>query len=134
MSSTLYLTVDEQKHVWPKLPTALQGAWKKNVKTEEGTAFETADELLAKWQALEVTDPKPLHTMLERAAESEADGFSSLPSGDLSLLLHAFGASGLSAIIEATLQEEGLSDRDFAGLAFLSAIRRDLLKENASRS
>lgn len=130
---TLYLT-NTERQLYDKLPADLKKAWGGEVSEEQGTAWETEEELdarivtFAEEAAPEVREIA--RTFRQKIVRKEMDNWSAdeIPASLLPTLLFVMGARGLSAMISGALQS---SDFALDVLSALSEARHMLLKNNA---
>jgi len=128
MVDTLRLTDSEQK-IFDKLSASLREGWK--VEREDGTVYETAEELAVR-AAMARFD---LHPELQKFVEGIRNGNfdqeipSDLSEDALQELCFTIGAAGVTALM-AILLPRIQTDDDITALASFSQIRRDILKTN----
>ena len=134
----LHLTAEEQEHVFARLPRELQERWKDRVHTETIDAYETEEELMERMRSVRYDDLPGVRTFMEasvRAAETgdlESVDFSVLPEAAFPRYFHSIGACGMSAMLQLTLQEPGITDEGMQAAASMSIVRHIILEANAS--
>lgn len=135
---TLYLTAEEQEHLFKKLPQHLQDAWSPSLKTETVDAYETEAELKERMTSTTYEDlpsMKDFHQSAVAAAEagdlSTAD-FTKIPHEAFPRYFHSIGACGMSAMMQFTMHDPELNDEGLRAVASMSMIRHIILEANAA--
>lgn len=129
MIKTLHLTADEQK-IFGALDAPLREGWE--VKTEEGTAYETPEELYVRSTIARFEMYPDLEKFITSIREGNFDTPipTDLSEPALQELCFTIGARGVSSLM-AVLLPRVQNDDDILSLASFSQVRHDILKTNA---
>jgi hypothetical protein len=138
MARALYLTAEEKKLFFNKLPDAIRKSWELSLKEETIDAYETAQELEKRGEEV-ARDPdaaQPEFARMLNAHLESGKGLDDVPIADIppNILYDGFyqmGASGLSAFIQLSLQDADIEDQDMIGIATLTLVRHHVLEANA---
>ena len=128
--TTLYLTPDEIRNIFGKLPSSIQNAWKSSLKEEDlMDHFETDEEIERKLVTGTKRPSKAVQTFMKQIAEKGE--FPSMTPETVEALADVVGAVGLSAVLTAAFQE-GVEEGDLDGISALSEMRHRILAANAA--
>lgn len=135
--NTLHLTMAERVH-FDALPERITKDWAPRVQQEELTAYESAEVIKVRMEMLPLDEYPEMQNVVNGYIEqAEADE----PLSDMSFLrefpqellpefLFAVGAVGITALVEASLQEQP-DDKAMEYLALLTEFRHRILEANA---
>lgn len=133
---TVYLTKQERK-LYDGLPAGLKKSWGGKVEEETGTVWETDEELDARARyAQKNMSARTKLAVQKMFISGEKHGFDNIadvdfPKDALPYVLMAFGAVGLTAVIDGTLRSME-SAEEFESLEESTAARHRILLSNAS--
>ncbi len=131
MSQSLHLTKVE-KRLFSLLSPELQKAWKKHLVDETSDAYETDEQIKERFTALgnDVKFSHELSKALERCGNDMSLVFNELPDHAIPTFLQGIGACGICAMVEGALKSGAVNDELLSGIANLTAIRHDILRDN----
>ncbi len=137
MEPALYLTKAEIQ-LFKKLPAKVRAEWEKCIEEEKYHAFESPEEILRRLSVVDYAEVKGMEKFLKSADKHLEGGgdiaslpFDQIPDDALPRMLHAIGASGMTAMIGMGLQSKEVNDDDLHGIATMSAMRRVVLMANS---
>lgn len=136
----LYLASHELIH-FNKIPEAIRSEWGGETEEESSSAYETAEVIQTRMKMLPVSEHPEMQGLIDGFIEQSesAEPFTDMsylkkfPEALLPDFLFAIGAIGISALIEAALQEE-IDSEGLKNLSFLSLFRHKILEANAKYS
>lgn len=130
--ATLYLTADEKKNLFAKLPAKVRSAWEGSVADETLTEyFESEDQLVKQLQAASDKPSSALRKFIKASADTK-DGLPEFDAPTVEALADAVGAAGMSAVLVAALTSGDVAEDDLDGVASLSEIRHRILVANSA--
>jgi hypothetical protein len=130
----LYLTATERS-AFDALPTTMRETWSAFVQVENGTAYETSQELEERLKTMPLKRFPKVAAYAQRAWLALQSGQDleplghDLPQESLPVLLHVMGATGISKLIEHLLSDVKVAN-DLQAIARFSDVRHMLLKTN----
>ncbi len=134
----LYLTSDEQKHLFDRLPEALQASWKDKISIEAIDAYETEEELKERMTSVRYDDLPSVKEFMQSAVKAAEAGnlenadYASIPEAAFPRYYHSIGACGMTAMLEFTLHDPNLTEEGMRAVASMSMVRHIILEANAS--
>lgn len=137
MDTPLYLTADE-KTLFDALPKDVRQSWEGRVAVENLTNYETKEQLMERMKTADYSKYPEVKTFIGKLTSNMISGkpltefnFDDFPNEALPLFLYTLGATGMTALMNLSLQEAALTPDGLEGTALLSAARRNLLASNA---
>lgn len=138
MASMLFLTGEERKEIWPRLPDVIKQEWESRVREEIIDAYESAEELEKRMAQSQLGKSPAMQALIQDVAQNMVDGKSiqdvsvaGIPDDLVPDFLYSIGACGVSALLQMMLQNPELKAKDMEQVAALSRARHRILQINA---
>lgn len=131
MHPILFLTSEEMAF-FDALPEEVRHGW--HVAEEEGTAYETADQITANLEKMQLPNTPEMREFQDKLARMTSPDpalMESLPEAASIELLSAIGACGICALIEDMFHSKHVSREMLSTIAFLGSVRHRILLHNS---